>query len=389
MVGRLAAEVLRRALRTGAIVGIGDGASVAATAAALEEAATPAAVTVVPLCGGYWTTGTEREPYRRVADALDGTGARADGAGPRRRRRHATVARRARRRPGHPRPLGAARRRAVRDRRPDLDRVACRPGRRAPARGAGAIGEVLVAPFDIDGRFVCPALRDRVIAFDAQRLGRVPVAIGVASGARQGPSDPRRAAGRRRPHAGHRRGHRRGRRGARGRWANRHRCRRASSDDGTRAGRPRPRPRHDRGEGRRRVARRPAAGARAARLRTGLATLPRAAPSRTRVRGGRPSWAPFASCEPPTWPTSSRSVRTATVRRSSPPTPAARPPVPRSRSSTRASTARGGRAGTAQRGSAAGRSAGCRRRSGSSGTSLRSPRPRAGTCRPGSGWRSG
>src|SRR6185312_14918643 len=48
---------------------------------------------------------------------------------------------------------------------------------------SGAVGEVLVAPYDIDGRFVCPALRDRVIAFDARRLGRVPVAIGVASGA--------------------------------------------------------------------------------------------------------------------------------------------------------------------------------------------------------------
>jgi DNA-binding transcriptional regulator LsrR (DeoR family) len=39
-----------------------------------------------------------------------------------------------------------------------------------------------VAPFDIDGRFVCPALRERVIALDARRLGRLPVAIGVASG---------------------------------------------------------------------------------------------------------------------------------------------------------------------------------------------------------------
>jgi DNA-binding transcriptional regulator LsrR (DeoR family) len=39
-----------------------------------------------------------------------------------------------------------------------------------------------VAPFDLNGRFVCPALRDRVIAFDARRLGAVPVAIGVAAG---------------------------------------------------------------------------------------------------------------------------------------------------------------------------------------------------------------
>jgi DNA-binding transcriptional regulator LsrR (DeoR family) len=45
-----------------------------------------------------------------------------------------------------------------------------------------AIGEVLVAPFDLHGRFVCPALRDRVIAFDARRLANVPVAIGVAAG---------------------------------------------------------------------------------------------------------------------------------------------------------------------------------------------------------------
>ena len=45
-----------------------------------------------------------------------------------------------------------------------------------------AVGEVLVAPFDLDGRFVCPALRERVIAFDARRLPGVPVSIGVASG---------------------------------------------------------------------------------------------------------------------------------------------------------------------------------------------------------------
>jgi DNA-binding transcriptional regulator LsrR (DeoR family) len=47
---------------------------------------------------------------------------------------------------------------------------------------AGAVGEVLIAPFDLDGSFVCAALRERVIAFDARALGRVPVAIGVAAG---------------------------------------------------------------------------------------------------------------------------------------------------------------------------------------------------------------
>ena len=71
MVARLAADVLRGVLRVGEVVGIGDGAAVSAAAAALEESATPVAVTVVPLCGGFWTTGLEREPYRRVADALE------------------------------------------------------------------------------------------------------------------------------------------------------------------------------------------------------------------------------------------------------------------------------------------------------------------------------
>jgi len=182
MVGRLAAEVLRGALRTGAVVGVGDGASVAATAAALEETATPVAVTVVPLCGGYWTTGPEREPYRRVADALGGQarglmapGLVDDAATQRALVAHAGV-------------------RAIVDL---WDRVDIAlfgiggPAWNVAALGdatehdldaAEAVGEVLVAPFDLDGRFVCPALRERVIALDARRLGRLPVAIAVASG---------------------------------------------------------------------------------------------------------------------------------------------------------------------------------------------------------------
>lgn len=47
----------------------------------------------------------------------------------------------------------------------------------------GAVGEILIAPFDLDGRFVCDDLLERAIAFDARRLGAVPVAIGVGSGA--------------------------------------------------------------------------------------------------------------------------------------------------------------------------------------------------------------
>src|SRR6478735_7704038 len=70
MVGRLGAEVLRAKIRDGAIVGIGDGASVSAVADALDDAATPVSATVVPLAGGYWSPGPEREPFRRVAEAL-------------------------------------------------------------------------------------------------------------------------------------------------------------------------------------------------------------------------------------------------------------------------------------------------------------------------------
>ena len=182
MVGRLAAEVLRRALRPGEIVAIGEGLSVAAVAAALETTATPVEVTVVPLCGGHWTTGTEREPYRRVADAIDAParglmapGLVDDAATQRSLLAHAGV-------------------RAIVELWDRLDVALYGIG--APTwsasvvgesvdrelNAADAIGEVLVAPFDLDGRFVCPALRDRVIAFDARALGRVPVSIGVASG---------------------------------------------------------------------------------------------------------------------------------------------------------------------------------------------------------------
>ena len=140
------------------------------------------AVTVVPLCGGFWTTGPEREPYRRVADALGGQarGLMAPGLVDDAATRTALVAH-----------AGV---RAILDLWERLDVALFGIG--APAwsiaavghdveqqlDAAEAVGEVLVAPFDLDGRFVCPALRERVIAFEARRLGRLPVAIGVASG---------------------------------------------------------------------------------------------------------------------------------------------------------------------------------------------------------------
>ena len=191
--GRAAARPRSSAARSapGRSVGVGDGASVAAVAAALEETATPVAVTVVPLCGGYWSTGPEREPYRRVADALGGQarglmapGLVDDAATQRSLVAHAGV-------------------RAIVELWERLDVALFGIG--GPAwsaaqlgdgvehelEAADAVGEVLVAPFDLDGRFVCPALRERVIAFDARRLGRVPVGDRGRRGREQGAADPR------------------------------------------------------------------------------------------------------------------------------------------------------------------------------------------------------
>jgi DNA-binding transcriptional regulator LsrR (DeoR family) len=182
MVGRLAAEVLRAAVRPGMTVGIGDGAFVSVTADALEDGATPVAVTVIPLCGGFWTTGQEREPYRRIGDALGGQvrGLMAPGLVDDAATRTALVAH--------------AGIRAIADLWERLDLALFGiggPAWSAAMVGEGveralekadAVGEILVAPFDLDGRFVCPDLRDRVIAFDARGLGRVPTAIAVAAG---------------------------------------------------------------------------------------------------------------------------------------------------------------------------------------------------------------
>jgi DNA-binding transcriptional regulator LsrR (DeoR family) len=182
MVGRLAAQVLRANVRDGAIVGIGDGASVSAVADALDETASPVAATVVPLAGGYWSPGPEREPFRRVADALGAQahGLMAPGLLDDAPTREALVAH-----------AGV---RAVLELWERLDVALVGIGGRSWGAGsvgeavaaeldrAEAVGEVLIAPFDLDGVFVCPALRERAVAFDARALGRVPVAVGVAAG---------------------------------------------------------------------------------------------------------------------------------------------------------------------------------------------------------------
>ena len=186
MIGRLGAEVLRSAIRDGAVVGIGDGASISAVADAVaaDEPVHETGATVVPLCGGYWFTGPAREPFRRVADGIGGLalGLLAPGLVDDPATKRALVA--------HD---GVRRITELWDR---LDVAAFGIG--GPAwnaaalgreiarelEGDGAVGEVLVSPFDGHGRFVCDALRDRTIAYDARELptGRVPVRIGVAGG---------------------------------------------------------------------------------------------------------------------------------------------------------------------------------------------------------------
>jgi deoxyribonucleoside regulator len=184
-VGRLAAHVVRGAVRDGRVVGIGDGAAISAMADALVDAepASPIAATIVPLCGGYWEAGTAREPFRRVAESL---GAQAhgllapglvdDAATKSALVRHAGI-------------------RAVLDLWDRLDVAVFGIGGRgwsdanlgpklvAELDRRGAVGEVLIAPFDLDGRFVAhERIRERSIAFDATELPRVPLTIGVASG---------------------------------------------------------------------------------------------------------------------------------------------------------------------------------------------------------------
>ncbi|HLX35471.1 MAG TPA: sugar-binding domain-containing protein [Candidatus Limnocylindrales bacterium] len=181
-VGRLAAQVLMASVRDGLVVGIGDGSAVSATADAVEAPATPIDATVVPLCGGYWQAGAAREPFRRIADAIGAAvhGLLAPGLLDDAATRDALMAH-----------AGV---RAVAELWDRLDvalfgiggpawsEVTLGRDVAAELAAGRAVGETLIAPFDVDGRFVGEQLRSRTIAFDARRLAGVPLTIAVAEG---------------------------------------------------------------------------------------------------------------------------------------------------------------------------------------------------------------
>lgn len=180
--GATAAQVLRAAVRDGQVIGIGAGSSVAATAEALEPLEPPIDATVVPMCGGFWVSSAGPEPFRRIAEALGATprALLAPGVLERRETRDALWA-----------DPGIATIRALWDRLdvvlvgiggPSWSEANVGPASMAELESDGAVGELLIAPFATDGRLVAPELRARTVAFDASRLPRIPIVIGVAAG---------------------------------------------------------------------------------------------------------------------------------------------------------------------------------------------------------------
>jgi deoxyribonucleoside regulator len=183
VVARLAAQVFRSAVRDGMVVGVGEGSTASAIADALAEGVSaPVAATVIPLCGGYWFAGASHEPFRRIGGALGASvrgllapGLVDDALTKRSLYAHAGV-------------------QVILHLWERLDIALFGIGGRVwgdasfgpeivrEIEDGGAVGEVLIAPYDLDGQFLGRGLRERTIAFDARELHTVPVTIGVAGG---------------------------------------------------------------------------------------------------------------------------------------------------------------------------------------------------------------
>ena len=181
-VGRLAGEVLASSVRDGMVVGIGDGSAVSAVADELSSDVPNIDATVVPLCGGFWRAGTGVEPFRRIAEAFGATSQslHAPGLLDSAEVRDALCAH-----------AGV---RTIVELWARLDialfgiggpawsEAAVGADAMAEIEGNRAVGEILIAPFTIDGRVVADAFRARTIAFDARSLPAVARTIGVAEG---------------------------------------------------------------------------------------------------------------------------------------------------------------------------------------------------------------
>jgi deoxyribonucleoside regulator len=186
-VARLAGEVLRNSMRDGMVVGVGDGSTISAVADELaaasgESGTTGIDATVLPLCGGFWRPGASVEPFRRIGEALGSTvlalhspGLLDDPAV-----RDALCA--------HPGVRSVIERWARLDVAlfgiggPTWNEASLGSTALSEIVAGKAVGEVLIAPFDIGGNLVVDTLRARTVAFDARSLPRVPISIGVAEG---------------------------------------------------------------------------------------------------------------------------------------------------------------------------------------------------------------
>ena len=179
-IGRLAAEALRALLGDGLVIGVDRGRTVAAAVDALGRSVGPVAATVVPLTGAGPSL-PSGDPARRLALAIGASG-------------HEIAAPDLVSEPGvrdalvrHPAIEPVVRLwsrldlaifgiRSYEARHWLPDAVVVETERAAP------VGEVLLAAFDEEGRFVSDGLRERAIAFDARRLRRVPLTVAVAGG---------------------------------------------------------------------------------------------------------------------------------------------------------------------------------------------------------------
>jgi DNA-binding transcriptional regulator LsrR (DeoR family) len=181
-VGRLAGQVLRSAIRDGMVVGVGEGASVSAVADEMTAAGPTVDASIVPLCGGFWRPGAGVEPFRRIGDALGATvhSLHAPGVLDDTAVRDALCA--------HPGVRSVIELWARLDVAlfgiggPAWSESSLGAEAMAEIRAEQAVGEILIAPFAIDGRLVADSLRSRTIAFDARALSSVPLTIGVADG---------------------------------------------------------------------------------------------------------------------------------------------------------------------------------------------------------------